>query len=314
MYFTKQLRILSIFLSIIVFNINLLNALENKILFKVNNQIITTIDIYEEIRFLKTFNPEMNNLSEPELFEISKNSILRDKIKKIELMNFVETLKVENKFIFNLIKNRYSKMNINSFEDFENYLKDNNFNIDHIKEKFTIELIWNDFIYQKFNKKVVIDEDKIREEILKNPQKENQRELLISEIIFDVESKIDFNDKYGKILLDIEKLGFKKTAIIHSNSDTASNGGLIGWVKEDNLNKTIKKSISQLQPGQFSKPIRISSGFIILKIDDKREYVSNLNLEDKVNEIIRFQTSDQLDQFSSMYFNKIKKNLKIYGL
>ena len=314
MYFTKQIRILSIFLSIFIFNINLLNALENKILFKVNNQIVTTIDIYEEIRFLKTFNPEMNNLSEPELFEISKNSILKDKIKKIELMNFVETLKVENKFIFNLIKNRYSKMNINSFEDFENYLKDNNFNIDHIKEKFTIELIWNDFIYQKFNKKVVIDEDKIREEILNNPQKENQRELLISEIIFDVESKIDFNDKYGKILLDIEKLGFKKTAIIHSNSDTASIGGLIGWVKEDNLNKTIKKSISKLQPGKFSKPIRISSGFIILKIDDKREYVSNLNLEDKVNEIIRFQTSDQLDQFSSMYFNKIKKNLKIYGL
>ena len=314
MYLTKQLRILSIFLSIAVFNINLLNALENKILFKVNNQIVTTIDIYEEIRFLKTFNPEMNNLSEPELFEISKNSILRDKIKKIELMNFVETLKVENKFIFNLIKNRYSKMNINSFEDFENYLKDNNFNIDHIKEKFTIELIWNDFIYQKFNKKVVIDEDKIREEVLNNPQKENQREFLISEIVFDVESKIDFNDKYGKILLDIEKLGFKKTAIIHSNSDTASIGGLIGWVKEDNLNKTIKKSISKLQPGQFSKPIRISSGFIILKIDNKREYVSNLNLEDKVNEIIRFQTSDQLDQFSSMYFNKIKKNLKIYGL
>ena len=79
MYFTKQLRILSIFLSIIVFNINLLNALENKILFKVNNQIITTIDIYEEIRFLKTFNPEMNNLSETEIFEISKNSILRER-------------------------------------------------------------------------------------------------------------------------------------------------------------------------------------------------------------------------------------------
>ena len=54
-------------------------------------------------------------------------------------------------------------------------------------------------------------------------------------------NKIDFENKYEKILLDIEKIGFKKTALIHSNSDTASNGGLIGWVKEDNLNQNIKK-------------------------------------------------------------------------
>ena len=48
-------------------------------LVKVDNEIITTIDIYEEIRFLKIFNPEMNDLSEAELFEISKNSILTKK-------------------------------------------------------------------------------------------------------------------------------------------------------------------------------------------------------------------------------------------
>ena len=314
MYFTKQLRVISIFLSITIFSINLSNALENKILFKVDNEIITTIDIYEEIRFLKTFNPEMSNLSEPQLFEISKNSILRDKIKKIEIMNFVKTLKVENKFIFNLIRNRYSDMNIKSFEDFENYLKDKNFNVNYIREKFTIELIWNDLIYQKFNKKVVINKDKIRKEILQNPQKGKQRELLLSEIIFDAQNKINLNDMHKKILLDIEKFGFKKSAIIHSNSDTATNGGLIGWVKEDNLNKTIKKSISKLQPGQFSEPIRTSSGFMIIKVDDKREYVSNINLEDKVNDVVRFQTNNQLDQFSSMYFNKIKKDLMIYGL
>jgi len=314
MYFTKKLKVISIYLSIIILSINLSNALENKILFKVDNEIITTIDIYEEIRFLKIFNPEMNDLSEAELFEISKNSILRDKIKKIEIMNFVKTIKVEDKFIFNLIRSRYSNININSFEDFENYLKDKNFNVDNIREKFTIELIWNDLIYQKFNKKVVINKDKIREEILQNPKKRNQRELLLSEITFNVQNKNDLNDRHKKILLDIEKVGFKKSAFIHSDSDTATNGGLIGWIKEDNLNKVIKKSISKLQPGQFSEPIRTSSGFMIIRIDDKKEYASNINLEDKVNEMIRYKTNNQLDQFSSMYFNKIKKDLMIYGL
>ena len=314
MFLIKNLKILIIIFSIILFNSKNLIALENKILFKVDNEIITSIDIYEEIKFLKIFNPEMSNLNEKELFEISKNSILRDKIKKVEIMNFVKELKVEDKFLLQLIKNKYSKIGINSLENFENQLRSNNLNIQNVKEKFYIELIWNNFIYQKFNKKIVIDKEKIRNEILQNPKKEFQRELLLSEITFDVSSKVDFKNKYEKILFDIRDLGFKQTALIHSNSDTASNGGLIGWVKEDNLNQNIKKIVSELNIGQFSKPIRTSSGFIIVKIDDKKEYESKFDLDEKINEVIKFKTNDQLNQFSSMYFNKIKKNLIIYGL
>ena len=309
MYLIKQLRVLLISLLVSFSNISLSSALENKILFKIENEIITTIDIYEEIKFLKTFNPGMNNLSEPELFEISKNSILRDKIKKVEIMNFVKELKVDEKFLVKLIKKKYSEIYINSFEDFENYLKVNNLDIVSIKEKFVIELIWNDLIYQKFNKKVIIDKDEIKKEILQNSQKRNYRELLLSEIIFDVKTKNDFDDKYEKILLDIKNFGFKKAAIIHSNSETGTNGGLIGWVKEDNLNQNIKKNISKLEPGMFSNPIRTSSGFIILKVDDKKEYVSKFNFEDKLKEVINFQRNKQLEQFSSMYFNKLKKSL-----
>ena len=136
----------------------------------------------------------------------------------------------------------------------------------------------------------------------------------MSEIIFDVTNNSEINDKYEKILLDIEKIGFKETALIHSNSNSASNGGSIGWVKEENLNPNIKKIISRLQPGEFSKPIRTSSGFIIIKIENEREYVSSLNLDDKVKEVIKFKVNNQLDQFSSMYFNKIKKDFIIYGL
>ena len=314
MYFSKKLNILLFVLLFILLNSKSLIALENKILFKVDNEIITSIDIYEEIQFLKTFNPELENLEEKELFEISKNSILRDKIKKIEIMNFVKELKVDDKFLVQLIKNKYSKVGINSLDNFENYLKINNLNIKNFKEKLYIEIIWNDLIFQKFKNKVVIDKEKIKSEILQNPQKESQSELLLSEIVFDANSKIDFQNKYEKILLDIKNVGFKKTAIIHSNSDTATNGGLIGWVKEDNLNHNIKEIISKLRQGQFSKPIRTSSGFIIIKIEDKKEYESKFDLNEKVQEVIKFKTNEQLDQFSSMYFNKLKKDLIVYGL
>ena len=314
MYLIKKVKILFFVFSILVLNFQNLNSLENKILFKVDNEIITTMDIFEEIKFLKAFNPEINNLNENELIEISKNSILRNIIKKIELRNILEELKVEDKFLSNLIISKYSKIGIDSLEKFEIYLNDKNLDIKLIKEKFTIELIWNDYIYQKFYKKVVIDREKIKREILQSPQKEDQREFLLSEINFNATDKTDLKSKYKRIISDIEKLGFKKTALKHSNSESASNGGLIGWVKEDNLNLSIKEIISELKIGQVSKPIRTSSGFIILKIEDEKVYVSKLNINEKVEEMIKFKTNDQLFQFSKIYFDKIKKNMIINEL
>ena len=310
MYLNKKFKVFCISL-LLLLHLEILNALENKILFKVDNEIVTTLDIYEEIKFLKAFNPEINSLDEKELFEISKNSILKNLIKKIELSNFVEEIKVDDKFLLKLIVSKYSKIGIDSLEKFEIFSKDNNLDIKLIKEKFSVELIWNDYIYKKFFNKVVIDREKIERELLKNPPQDNQRELLLSEINFSVANKTEFKDKYEKILSDLEKIGFKKTAIKYSNSDTASNGGLIGWIKEDNLNLTIKKIISSLKIGQISKPIRTTSGFIILKIEDEKEYSTNLNLNEKVEEIVKFQTNNQLSQFSNMYFNKIKKDLII---
>ena len=314
MYLKKKFKIILVVLLLFFLNIKNTIAFENKILFKVDNEIVTTIDIYEEIKFLKTFNPELESLTKEELFEISKNSILKDKIKKIEIMSLVKELRVDDKFLIGLIKNKYSKIGINSLESFENHLKNNNLDIKNIKEKFYIELIWNDLIYQKFAKKVVIDKEKIKNEILQNPKKNIQKELLLSEIIFNVENNVDYENKYKKILLDIEKIGFKKTALIHSNSDSANNGGLIGWVKENNLNQNIQTILSQLNSGQISKPIRTSAGFIILKIEDEKKYELNFNLADKIEEVIQFKTEEQFKQFSSIYFNRIKKDLTIYGL
>ena len=313
MYLKRKLKIFFILLSLILY-FQILNAIENKILFKIDNEIVTTLDIYEEIKFLKAFNPEINILDEKELFEISKNSIQKNTIKKIELNKFVEELKVDDKFLSKLIVSKYSKIGIDSLEKFEAFSKDKNLDIKYIKEKFYIELIWNDYIYQKFNNKVIIDREKIKKEILSNPEQENQREILLSEIIFSDTNKSDFEDKYKKILSDLEKIGFQKTAMIHSNSETASNGGLIGWVKEDNLNLTIKKIISNLKIGQVSKPIRTTSGFIILKIEDEKVYSTSLNINEKIEEIVKFKTNDQLSQFSNMYLNNINKNFIINGL
>ena len=293
---------------IIFFNFSKLQALENKILFKIDNEIITTVDIYHEVRFLKIFNPQINDLNNEEQLVISKNSIIRDKIKKTEILNFVKEIKVEEKFLMNLVKSKYSAINVDNMNDFENYLKENDLNVNLIKEKFAIELIWNDLVFQKYNSKISIDKEKIKSEILKKPKK-NLRELSISEIIFNVSKKSEFEKKYGKIIEDIELTGFKNAALLHSISDSASVGGYIGWIKEDNLNETIRKKILNLKKGEFSKPILTSSGFLIIKVDDEKEYEIDLDLDSEIKNLIKFKTNEQLNQFSRLYFNKAKKNV-----
>lgn len=309
MTITKNLKVFIMAFMLIILNVKNLIALENKILFKIDNQIITTIDIYEEVKFLKAFNPEVNKLSENELLEISKNSIIRDKIKTIEIMKYVKELKVEDKFILKFIKSKYSNIGLNSIDSFQNYLNSNNLSVKNINEKIAIELIWNDIIFQKFRTKVIINKEKIKEEILKNPQKKIQKEFSLSEIVFDVSKKSDFKEKYESILLNIEQTGFKNAALIHSISDTASTGGFIGWVNEDNLSKTIMDLIQNLDKGQFTKPIRTSGGFLIIKIDDIKEYEIEFDLNKKIKEVVEFKTNEQLNQFSKIYFNKIKKDL-----
>ena len=306
--FNKSKNLLIICLFIII-NSQSLESFENKILFKVNNEIITTIDIYEEIKFLKIFNPEINNLNEKDLLEISKNTIIREKIKKIEIMNYVEEVKIEDTFLLKFIKDKYSKLGINSLDSFNEFLKSNNLDVKNAKEKIAIELIWNDIIFQKFNSKVIINKDQIRKEILKNSEKKLQRELSLSEIVFDINKKSEFNIKYEKIILDIEQTGFKNAALINSISDTASVGGFIGWVKEDNLNNVIKNEINKLEIGQYSKPIRTSAGFLIIKVEDIKEYEIEFDLDKKIQEAVMFKTNEQLNQLSNNYFNKIKKDL-----
>ncbi len=301
-------RYLLIYFLLIFFIFFKLQALENKILFKIDNEIITTVDIFHEVKFLKIFNPQINDLNSEEQLVISKNSIIRDKIKKTEILNFVEEIKVEEKFLINLIKNKYSAINVDTMKNFEIYLKENDLNVNVIKEKFAIELIWNDLVFQKYNSKISIDKEKIKSEVLNKPKK-NLRELSISEIIFNVSKKSEFKKKYGKIVEDIELTGFKNAALIHSDSDTASIGGYIGWIKEDNLNENIREKISNLKKGEFSKPILTSSGFLIIKVEDEKRYEIDFDLEKEIKNLIKFKTNEQLNQFSRLYFNKAKKNV-----
>ena len=299
--------IISLILLLAFYSNNLL-AFENKILLKIDNEIVTTIDIAKEIEYLKTINKEINTLEKNKIIEIAKNSIVRDKIKKISLEKIFEEFKVDEEYLNQLIVNKYRRIGFQDLDSFKKYLNQNNVKYEKIREKMIIDAMWSEFIYAKYKDNIKIDRNKIAEEMT---QKKNKNYLL-SEIIFNGIDKKELETNYNNILKTIKENGFENAALIHSTSQSAENGGKLGWIKEASLSKIILNEISKLKKGDYTSPIKIPGGFIILKINDYKEESISENVEEEINKIIKIKTNEQLNQYSNIYFNKIKKDIVIY--
>ena len=295
--------------SIIFFSNTL--AIENKILFKVNNEIITSMDILTELEYLEIINKDFKKISKKQAFEIAKRSLIKEKIKEIELIKILKEIKVEDKFLNDLLINYFKSNNIKTISDFERYfiLQDINPNI--IKKKISIEILWNQLIYSKFKQNVKIDKEAIKKEI-SNDVKKN--EFLLSEILFNVNKDEKLDNKIISLEKEITDKGFSQTAISYSISDTASKGGKLGWVNETIMSSKIKEIVKKVEVGNYTKPIVIPGGFLILKIEEIREVNNNFDLNTKINQIVKDKTNEQLNQFSNIYFNKVKKNVIINEL
>ncbi len=303
-------------LIIIILNFSLsfnkVYALENKILFKVDNEIITSVDILKEIKYLKVINPKLINIENKEIFEISKRSLIREKIKKIELLKYFDELKIEGEYLNKLIINYFSdKININSIDEFEKFFINKNINPKIIKKKIMIEILWNQLIYNKFNKSVKIDKNLIKKEL---SNLNIQTEYFLSEIVFNIKNEESLEEKYELITKNIENKNFNQAASIFSISDTANIGGKLGWIKESSMSKKIKEILKKTKSGSYTRPIVIPGGFLILNIEEQREIEKEYDLENEIKLISQKKTNEQLNQFSIIYFNKIKKDVNVNEL
>ena len=74
-------------------------------------------------------------------------------------------------------------------------------------------------------------------------------------------------DLYQQLL---EGADFAEAAVANSNAQNALNGGDLGWRKSSELPEVIATIASTLAPGEFSKPVKTSSGFIIVQLRDQR--------------------------------------------
>jgi len=296
-----------VFLGILVFlsiiNFKIVNS-EIFIKAKVNNQIITNFDIKNEKNYLLALNPNLRNLPDENINKYAIDSAINEKIKKIEIEKRYEILENKN-VIEKVIQDLYSGIGISSIEDFKEHLIKYDINLSTVEKKIAIEVAWNDYIVQKFNKAVLVDESKIRDKINKLSEKNYIDNILLSEIIFTINENENFAKKFRTIKNSILKIGFEETAKIYSISESKKKGGKIGWVYKSQLSNNISEQIGSIEVGEFTEPITVPGGFIILKLVDKKNQLLEINEEEEFKKAVNFETNRQLTMYSTLHYKRI---------
>ena len=276
---------------------------------KVNQEIITNIDVDFEKKYLVSLNPNLKKLDQSRITEYAKDSLINEKIKKIEIEKKYEI--VTNEILLSkVIADIYSSIGISSLAEFESYLLLNDVDIQRVKEKISIEIAWNDLIVKLFNNEIEIDRNLLNKEI-ENFDKKIIDNLLLSEIIFTVKNKNDLNLKYNEIKESINEIGFEETARIYSLSDSKKSGGNLGWIYKNQLSKEIRDEVNELSVGNYTKPIVTGGGFLILKLNDLKTESIEVNKDVQLKKMIEFERERQFTRFSTLYYKRIYNDAEI---
>ena len=298
-------------LVLLLFNNISSNSFEVNIEIKIQDQIITNVDILNEKKYLYFLNPKLQNIDDEIVNKLAKESLIKEIIKKNEIskfFNFKDNKKINNIAETNLLKSK----NINTRNDFKEILKNINLNYQTIENKLKIETLWSQLIYEKYKDNVKVNKEILRNSISKKfSNKKKTFEYNLSEIVLSADLKNNLDLELNKIIESIKEVGFENTANIYSISNTAKNGGLIGWVNEVQLSQQLNNALKNLDIYQISKPIEINNGYILLKINNKKKYESKINIDDQFQKALNKEINKQLNNFSNIYYKKLKKNIQI---
>ncbi len=276
----------------------------------VNDKIITNHDIIKESDYLQILNPNLLNIDNKQKFEMAKNSLINEIIKREEVekfFNFDKPIPLINDYLSSL----YMKLNLDNETDFKKLLnKNSNYTLDEIKEKIKIEILWNNLIFSKYENQVKINKDLILNKIETNSKK-TRKEFFLSEIIFEKNTSESLEILIKKIKSSINEIGFNNTANIFSISESSKLGGKLGWIDENNLSEQIFNELQKLNEGEYTDVIKVRNIFMILKIEEVRFKEVLIDKKKELEEMINFEKNKQLNQFSRIYFDKLKINYSI---
>ena len=282
-----------------------------EIVVSIDNKVITNFDIQKEVNYLLALNPSLNDLPKKQIYEIAKESLVREEIKEKEISKYYN-IDYKDPELSLFIENIYNRLNIANENEFNKYLSNFDLSIEVISAKLAIEKAWNRFIFEKFNKFINLDELKLKKELEKNlSQPQTRNRYLISEILFQSKDDKEYQEILRNIKKTIEENSFETAASIYSISDSSKNGGEIGWVNKNEISNTIYNVINKLSIGQFSQPIKIASGFLIIYLNDIKKEEQEFNVDDELKKMIISEKNRQLNEFSIIHFKKIEQQIFI---
>ena len=276
---------------------------------KVNQDIITNVDLNFEKRYLVSLNPNLKKLDQNRIIEYAKNSLINERIKKIEIEKRFK-IDPNEALVSKVIGDIYTGIGISSLNEFEIYLSNNNIDIQRVKEKISIEIAWNELVLRTFEREIEIDQNVMKKELDKFDEKKVDN-LLLSEIIFTINDKKELKSKYEMIKQSINEIGFEETARIYSLSDSKKSGGNLGWIYKNQLSKEIKENLNELNIGDFTKPIITGGGFLILKLNDIKKENIQIDKDIQLKKMIKFERERQLTRFSTLYYKRIYNSAEI---
>ncbi len=283
---------------------------EITIKYKIGNEIISNVDIEDEIKYLLFIKPEINELPSNQINNLARNSLIKHIIKKKELDKIFKNVNNE-KLLEKTKVNIYKFKKVNNEEELKLLLKRKKINYENFNQKLKYEILWNELIFKKFNDLVKIDKDYLKNRLIIRNKNNKKFEYNLSEILFDLDKSENLKKKNEEILKSIKNNGFKTSVARFSIANSAKNGGEIGWIKETILSNKFSKILSTMKLGEVSIPIKYSTGYLLLRINNKREINQIFNIEEQLRELIKYEKNKQLNQFSLLFFKRLKQNTVI---
>ena len=308
----RKFKVYLIFFLCLVYQNTLASKIEIKL--KVDNEIITNQDIVDEANYLISMNKSLNQISKKDIYKISIQSLIKEKIKYLEVIKYYDVNSENEKLNELVLSNLLSQYRVNNKQDLEKLFSKLKLNMDEVNTKIKIEVFWKKLIFDKYISKVSINKTKLKEKVTSQSNSNYSEEFFLREILFELNNNKNVSDEYLKIKETINNNTFATAASIFSISDTSLQGGEIGWIRKSQLSEKLINHVINLEIGEISKPIQLGNKYLILKLEDKRKKQIKIDIDKELEIIVQKETDRQLNQYSANYFNKIKKNIYINEL
>ena len=276
----------------------------------VGNQAITKSDIVNEIKVILI----LNNISysddrRQELQEMAIKASVKRAIKEAELRKY-NFLEYNKKDFFNELNRLADRINMD-VETLKRICTANNLDFLIVEQQIVTELLWNSLIFHLYKNRLSINSNEIEDQLKLNQNKQNISEFLMSEIVIKPMPQEEFESKINEIKNKIETNGFENTAMKESISQTAINGGDLGWLNENEISKKFRSEIFNTPIGEISEPIILREGVLIFKVRDKRDSKKKMNLEELKDELVNAEKTKILNMYAVSHYDNLRRSVTV---